>query len=181
MVLSFAVVIATLTISCSYPRYALVDSKTLESYKSNPGGIPQRRFLLTPLSYRDSSTSVFNSPLLQKIITLERLDKKKAVAKHLSSEQFTLHADSTERTICFVLNSFFMADYSTCLTLLNKLPNISSDCFLLFIKTDCMFENNPKLNYTDIVAKYQEVLDCSDNELHRELVKDRIKLIRYGY
>lgn len=169
-------------ISCTPPRYVLISHEELKNEITLYGKLPVKRYLLTPAEYENQKLPFIESELSKSIVTYLKKGDVKGARNYLSMNTTD---DSTSVYFAQSLISFFDGNYDSCSILLEKLDDYSQNCFIQFISNDCLFEIDQRkgtVNYKEYLDKYQKVLDCSDSdELHKEIVKSRLKLIRYGY
>jgi hypothetical protein len=173
-----------LVFGCASPRYLYVDSNSLQRDIDSNGKIPVKRYVLSPDNFpNDSMTFIFNEPTKTFLHVLKKNNAKKT-QQFIQSPAFLKCTDSISRQFCLALSYFLSSSYDSCTMQLDQLNEKTKSCFLQFLKTDCEFEKTATFGngtFDEFVEKYQKIFDCNDNPLSREIVKNRIKLIRYGY
>jgi hypothetical protein len=176
--------LALFIIGCASPRYLFIDSEILQSKIDETGKIPVRRYVLSPENYPDNGLAFIHvEPAKSYLAVLKKNNPKKA-ARFIQCDAFTRTADSTVKSFCYALYYFVASEYDSCLNQINRLNDNVKTCFIRFIMVDCDFETTwswGNAAFDEFVEKYQKVLDCNQNELNEEIIKNRIKLMRYGY
>jgi hypothetical protein len=170
--------------SCTAPRYLYVDSDILQKDIAENGKMPVKRYILSPDNFpADSMTFIKNEPT-KSFLNILKSNNPKKVLRFIQSTDFSEKADSLSKPFCLVLYYMISSNYDSCVIQISHLNDKAKTCFIKFLMTDCEYETGRTVGSTlfnEYVEKYQKVLDCSDNEFNREIVKNRLKLIRYGY
>lgn len=174
--------LVSVIISCSPSRYFLTTHEGLRNEISKYGKMPTRRYLIVPGEYKGQDLPfIVMEPSKTVIYHLKNGDLRKA--KNYLEEV----NDSGDMPFYFAsaLVTLFEGKYDSCANFISRMDKYSKNCFIQFISNDCSYEQDRiagNANYKKYLVKYQELLDCANNdELHKELVKMRLKLIRYGY
>jgi hypothetical protein len=171
-------------LGCASPRYLFVDSDILQRNIEANGRIPIKRYVLTPENFPDEGLAFINAEPTKSYLAVLKKNSPKKAARFIQSDAFTRTADPTVKSFCFALYYFVASQYDSCMMQINKLDENVKTCFIRLIMTDCDFETTRSFGnpaFDEFVEKYQKVLDCNHNELNKEIIKNRIKLMRYGY
>jgi hypothetical protein len=160
----------------------LISHEELKNEIALYGKLPVKRYLLTPAEYEKQKLPFIESEPSKSVVMYLKNGNVKSARNYLFNNTI---GDSTSANFAQALVAFFEGSYDSCSVLLKKLDGFSQNCFIQFISNDCMYEQDQikgTVNYKEYLEKYQKVLDCADSdELHKEIVKLRLKLIRYGY
>jgi hypothetical protein len=174
--------IIALFLFCTPARYFLVSHDELRQEILTNGKLPAKRYLIVPSEYRNSSLGFIQTEPSKSVIELLKKGEIKNARKLLSKKSFE---DKMSCDFAWALITLFDGHYDSCSFYIREMNEYSQNCFLQFISMDCNYENDRlsgSVDYKNYLKKYQNVLDCAnDDELHVELVKTRLKLIRYGY
>lgn len=168
--------------SCSPSRYFLTTHESLRDEISTYGKLPTKRYLITPSEYEGNELQFINSEPTKTVITHLQAGNFRKAKKTLEQAD---KCDDMAYVFASALVTLFEGKYDSCEIFIRKMDKYSKNCFILFISNDCAYEQDRvtgNANYKEYLEKYQNLLDCASNdELHKELVKMRLKLIRYGY
>lgn len=179
---NFIVLLVIFFTSCTTPRYIVATHDKLNNDISTYGSLPVKRYLIVPDEYESSLLSFIQHEPSRTVIELLKSNKLKKAKKHLTIQSYE---DKNSTIFASALVYLIEGKYDSCSIMINELDDFSKDCFIEFLTTDCEYERDRMSGNTDFneyQKKYQKVLDCaSEDMLHKELVKMRIKLIRYGY
>lgn len=170
--------------SCATPRYLFVDSDILRQEIAGNGGMPVKRYILSPDNFPTDSMTFLNDEPTKSFLNILKSNNPKKILRYIQSAKFSEKADSLSKPFCLALYYFIASKYDSCLIEIKHLNNISKTCFVKFLITDCEFETKQIGNHDTFekyIEGYQKILDCNDNQLSKEIVKNRVKLIRYGY
>lgn len=169
-------------LSCAPSRYFLITHEDLENEISTYGKLPTKRFLLSPNEYVGNELPFINSEPSKTVISYLQDGNLRKAQKSLQQ------ADPSENmsyVFASALVTLFEGKYDSCNIFIHKMDKYSQNCFVHFVANDCSYEQDRvagNVDYKNYLKKYQSLLDCASNdELHKELVKMRLKLIRYGY
>lgn len=167
--------------SCSSGRYILVSHEYLKNQIEKKGELSLKKYLLLPGEYENQELSFLQSEPSKTVITYLSEGRRKK-AKHYLKKNYV--KNDTSSIFAMALVALFNKNYGLCRNFTEKMGNYSENCFIQFISSDCSYERNwliGNANYRVYLEKYQNVLDCAyDDDIHRELVKARMKRIRYG-
>lgn len=169
-------------LSCTSSRYFLTTHEDLKNKIATYGKFPTKRYLLSPNEYVGNNLPFINSEPSKTVISDLQDGNLRKASKFLQQAERT---DDMSYVFASALVTLFEGKYDSCENFIRKMDKYSQNCFILFISNDCSYEQdrtkgNP--DYKEYVDMYQDLLDCASNdELHKELVKMRLKLIRYGY
>lgn len=169
-------------LACTPSRYFLTTHEDLKNEISTYGKLPTKRYLISPNEYVGNELPFIDSEPSKTVISyLQDGNLRKAQNALQQTEQ----RDNMSYVFASALVFLFEGKYDSCKTFIRKMDEYSKNCFILFISNDCSYEQDRatgNTNYKEYLDKYQDLLDCASNdELHKELVKMRLKLIRYGY
>ncbi|MBD3345934.1 MAG: hypothetical protein GF401_12800 [Chitinivibrionales bacterium] len=179
--LIFSCLIITL-FSCAPSRYFLTTHDDLRDEISKYGKLPTKRYLITPSEYEENDLPFINSEPSKTVIANLQAGNFKKAKKALEQVE---KSEDMPYVFSSALVTLFEGKYDSCEIFIRKMDKYSKNCFVMFISNDCSYEQDRltgNVNYKKYVEKYQNLLDCASNDdLHKELVKMRLKLIRYGY
>jgi hypothetical protein len=170
--------------SCIAPsRYFLVTHETLRQDITLYGQLPERRYLIVPNEYQSDTLPFINDEPAKSVIELLKQDKLDKAKKVLFTRGYD--KESMSANFAFALTMLFDGKFDSCTIFIKRMDQYSQNCFIQFITADCEYEKgrmSGSATFNNFLDKYQSVLDCSSkDDLHKELVKSRLKLIRYGY
>jgi hypothetical protein len=146
------------------------------------GELPVRRYVLSPSEYADDSLLFPSGSKRGEVLALLLSnDFKKATAA--ATRYHATDPSDQEAIFCFALVHFFGDSFAACRRDLAALGDRNRACFLRLLMTDCEMElgSFETSSFMEAKENYQQVLDCDTNEYHKEIVKLRLRLIRYGY
>jgi hypothetical protein len=177
--------LALLVLGCASPKYLFVDSGSLQKEISAADGrMPIQRYVLSPDNFPADSLWFLDSAPAKSFLAVLKKNNRKKTKSYIESPAFQSCADPAARRFCKSLYYFFSSAFDSCTMLLDASDLETKSCFLRFIRTDCEYEttvHTGTVTYDEFAEKYQKILDCNDNALSRQIVKIRLKLIRYGY
>jgi hypothetical protein len=171
-------------IGCASPRYLFVDSDILQRNIDVNGKIPVKRFILTPENYPDEGLAFINAEPTKSFLSVLKKNNPKKAARFIQSDLFTRTSDPIAKSFCLASYYFIASEYDSCMMQIKMLNDNVRTCFIRLLMADCDFETTRSFGnpaFDEFVEKYQKVLDCNHNELNKEIIKNRIKLMRYGY
>ena len=175
---------AIILFGCSSPRYLFVDSRRLHDEIIANGKMPIKRYVLSPENYPDGGAAFISAEPTKSFLAVLKENKPAKAARFLATEDFSRTSDAAAKSFCRALYYFVASQYDSCMAQIKLLDESDKTCFIRFILTDCEFEtSHPAGNaaFNEFVEKYQKILDCNQNDLNKEIIKNRLKLMRYGY
>lgn len=182
--MKYIIIISFLAIllSCTSSRYILVSHDKLKQDISTYGSLPAKRYLIVPNEYSSESMPFLQNEPSRAVIDFLKRNQLKKAKKHLNLKPYE---DKNSLYFASALIYLYESKFDSCNFYIREMSDYSKNCFFQFIKVDCEYEKDRisgNIDYKTYLSKYQNVLDCSsEDELHKELVKTRLKLIRYGY
>ena len=137
-----------------------------------------KRYILVPELEKinmDSPSSGKDGSLLAETFMLLRKNKLEELKILIDNSD-----DTNELELCWGLYYFYIEDYSQALEYLNKSKSTSSYKYLnLLLIADATLERD-NIAYNKGFRLYQKVLDATDNEAEKDVIRIRAKLLRYG-
>lgn len=154
-------ILFTLLSACSPSIYYIACRDSLNEISKQPYA---RKVILIP----------DNTPQCDKIAHL--LNKKRWSS--FEKEQKYIRNQTTNQ---FLLSVRYLLEkkYALCHEALNRIPDTSFDCQALVVKIDCY--NALKIDSVDYNSLYQQALDCSNDPIIKEIIKNRYRFYKYGY
>jgi hypothetical protein len=78
------------------------------------------------------------------------------------------------------LLNMFTGNFSEASSLLLGLSD-TSNCLKILLYADCLSEKVKPIPIQDIIGQYQRALDCNYNDVNKDIMDIRIKLLKYMY
>jgi hypothetical protein len=120
-----------------------------------------------------------SNSIVVKTAKLLKKNKYTDACKYLSTIKDTISDDYllSKAMLCIFNKSFIEAT--------NVIEDISENynnkCLKYLLYADCLSEGIKGKSIQEIVGEYQKALDCNYNDVNKEIINIRIKLVKYNY
>jgi len=168
----FFFVLAFALISCSPPHYTFISPQKLAEEAAAKSYLPIKRYVVLP-AYDFFSD---DDPLFDLTVKLINENRWQEVKKALQ----TANKHDPSFPLCNGLCYLKYKDYPNALANFNNYKGETHKCLCQLLIIDCQYElSRPNADIKKLLGEYQKALDCSNTEINRIVIQQRIKYLRY--
>ena len=164
------IVTLSVLLNCSSSMYVITSADEYDNL-SKSNSLRYSKYIV--LNIADSNSIVVKTALLLK------KGKHNEARKYLSAINDTFSDDYLLSTalICIFNKSFIEAT-----KLIEDISeNYNNKCLKYLLYADCLSEGIKGKSIQEIVSEYQKALDCKYNDMNKEIINIRIKLVKFNY
>ena len=172
--------------NCTPIRYTVITQDDIQDIINTKHGLPYIRYVIIPKENLKNSPSATNTSatiLLDK--TYEFISQKKysKLEKYLNEMKNQFSEDNQDLNFCWALNYFIQEEYENTKDILSNIDDDKYMCVKLLLIADCDYEisrNTSNIDYSSMLKRYQDALNCSNEPTWAKLIQTRMKFVRYS-
>lgn len=166
--------VAMCLVGCAQPRYTLVTDTEFKKIIEKYDNLPYKRYVIVPTEkYKDKEE--VNS-LLQNTYDLLKRKDFETLKTFLSGFNDKSHG-------CYIyaqaLLLLFQSNMSDALSVVEYINVDDCGCYTCLLKADLYSEYHKNNHYNESLKLYQKAIDCADESIWKEIIRSRIRLLRY--
>jgi hypothetical protein len=180
------IIIGLLLSTCIRERYLVVSYKSLAKIHQAYDSIPQGLFIVFPTEFPSDTSEGIRSKTTQLLRRTQQLIEEKRLTllkQNLRRAEREGSVDASYLHLCWAVFYLVRKEYIQAQIRLTSIQREELRCLKDLLLADCEYEisrKKDKINYTSLLNRYQQIIDCHSDPLWKDIIQQRIRYIRYG-